>query len=211
MRKFAKLAALSVLMVCSTSAMEAGAHNGVVDPTKLPDASKPYKAPLRIQVVPEGPIVTSTPTAPEGRKLFVVDTTLPAVPAPQIIRLTSGGAGGGLPPGVVDLGALPQSRLGTNIPSGGMPSMRNRLPQGTSSNGLLHQQQHLNGRMAPPSSLTRSQPMSSPGLIRKAEQMQPSVYVRPSEGIGTGGASTSRTETNVSGQIKRNSLLKPQN
>ena len=210
MKKIAKLMALSVLTICSTSGMEARAQSIMVDPTKLPDASKPYKAPLRVQVVPEGPIVTSTPNAPEGRKLFVVDTTLPAVPADQIIRLSRGGAGGGLPPGVVDLNALPQSRLGTNIPSGGLMSMRNQLPQGMSSNGLFHQQQHLKGRMAPPSSMTRSKPMTSPGLIRKAANQEAAVYSRPG-GTGVDGVSTSRTETNVSGQIKRKSLLKPQN
>jgi hypothetical protein len=208
MKTIAKLAALSLITVFAASGMEARAQFQSVDPTKLPNASKPYTAPKRIQIVPENPIVTSRPNAPEAQKLFVFDTALPAAPAPQIIRMSAGGAGGGLPPGVVDLNALPQSRFGSNIPSSGPLSMQNSLPKGMSSNGLLNQGQHVTGGMAPPSSLTRPTPMSSPGLIRKVADQQAAVYERPL-GSGAAGSSSSKTETQVSGQIRRTSLLKP--
>lgn len=207
MRKFATLTALAVLTISSATGSEAQAQFKTYDGS-LPDASKPYKAPKRIQIVPENPIVTSTPNAPEAPKLFVVDTTPPAVPAPQIIRVSAGGAGGGLPPGVVDLNALPQSRFGSNIPSSGPLSLQNSLPKGMSSNGLLNQKQQVTGRMAPPSSLTRPTKISSPGLIRKVADQQAAVYERPL-GSGTASGSGSRTETAVTGTIKRNSLLKP--
>jgi hypothetical protein len=209
MKIFAKLAALSLLTICSTSTMEAQAGNQYVDPTRLPNASKPYKAPLQIQVVNENPRITSTPMPEEGKRLMVIDVAPPAVAPTEVMYVRTGGnSGNGLPPGVVDLGALPQSRLGSNIPMSGPLSMRNKLPQGQNSNGLLHQAQHLQGRMNPPANTAKpASSMASPGLIRKTEMQQPLVYERPGS-TGAGGASNSRTTTEVIGTLKRNSLLK---
>lgn len=205
-----KLTALAVLTLCfSTSFTGAMAQVKVIDPTKLPDGSKIQRSPIKIQVVDDLPKVTSTPMPAEGQRLFVIDLAPHAVPAPQVIRMSVGGNGSALPPGVVDLNALPASRLGTNIPSSGPLSLRNKLPQGQSSNGLLHQASNLSGKMASP-----GRPLSSPAKVPAtapkvvSSRNSPGLLSYPQYTTGAASSGSTRTTSEVHGKLERNTLLK---
>ncbi|MDZ4835293.1 MAG: hypothetical protein SGJ27_16065 [Candidatus Melainabacteria bacterium] len=181
-----------------------------VDLSKLPPAQNIYRSPVKIQIVPDGPQITSVPAAPPPNKVLVIQMPQAQAPATEMIYVNAPGGGGGisgLPPGTaaVNLSQPPASRFGSNIPNGGFASARN-LPAGQSSNGL-NNKKFVSGQLKAPAAAPVSQPLTRTGAPNHAFASAPLIYQRPGAGDGGSGSSTVTTQREVKGEMKRRTLL----
>jgi len=201
---------IGVLALCGNGGFDAALaqNKGVLNADELPPAHDFYHHRKKVQVVRTAPELTSVPPAPEPKQYMIINAPAQQAPAPEFIYLNSPGAGGaGLPPGVVDLSSPPRSGFGqSNIPANGPLSMRNKLPGGQTSNGLLNQSQHLRGRMTPGMTARTAAPKADSGNFNAAKSAptQPLTYDR---GTGSGGSTVTTTKTEVVGKLQRRSLL----
>jgi hypothetical protein len=213
---------LAIIAVCGSSApvnaqnaSKVRTQNSMVNTNTL-EPVEFYHAQRRLQIVPEGPIITNS-VRPErtAPKYIFVGSGDPNAGTGSGINLSSDGQipPGGIPiqggpqtishsiPGVGPLNDLPASGFTTNIPSGGTP-MRNNLPSGRSTNGLMG---HMAGTLPPAPPIFQAPPSIRPTPASQPSPPNVATY-KPINGNGSG-STQQRTVTEVSAKMIRQHLL----
>lgn len=203
--------AFSLLVISSISIAcpQAQAQGGIYVDTKSLPVVKPYKAPLQIDIVNDGPIINDKRRPQAGPNLLRIN--IPAVPQGQatvtdvnLPAASNGGGNGGGGSVTIDTNQLPQSGFESNMGSLGR---RNNLPD--TKMGVM-QNKTVTGHLKPPANGVRKPLRIRPNPNDNAS---PVTLKYKDPGTGTGGVQSS-TSTQVSGQVTgrskpvKHSLLK---
>lgn len=197
------------LLVLAFACPKAQAQGGIYVDTKSLPVVKPYKAPLQIDIVHDGPIIKDRRRPQEGPNLLRIN--IPAVPQGQatitdvnLPALSNGVGNGGGGSVVIDTNQLPQSGFESNM---GSLERRNNLP-GTKM-GLM-QNKSVTGQMKPAANAARKPLRIRPNPSDSASP----VTLKYKDPDSASGGVQSSSNTKVTGEVTsrtrpvKHSLLK---